>query len=401
MWLAHIVPCFVLLGEFVRIIFVRVSVILINLIQYIIMIFNLWLFMFKNIFGYLVLVVALITLQANADPLPPEKKPGVLGCKAGIAADPSKLAEALWCLSNTTQASDPNFWSKAKKHLTLILPNYDNGGDYLAKLSAPSDYGTSTDGDNRPMLPKSKEPVFGCVAALVANEKVLQKGMAQVLFCVEKNTQAIVNGATLFPDPNFMAMAINNVPPVLGLYKDGADYLANLKQYGWPDAGGLKVLPQPQQPDTLGCRVSLLGSANIEYDLPRVLWCLNNTTAQTDINFWSRARQILPNFLKAYAASDDYLAKLGAQSGDDRPLLPMVKKPVLGCRTALVASEEKTKANLAEVMSCFALNAELLKNGQAASDPNFMKLATQFLPNVLKGYQGGDDWLNATGYNPQ
>jgi hypothetical protein len=48
------------------------------------------------------------------------------------------------------------------------------------------------------------------------------------------------------------------------------EYYDNLKQVGWPDVSGGKVLPPEQKPGILGCKASLLDQKNIESENVRI-----------------------------------------------------------------------------------------------------------------------------------
>lgn len=276
----------------------------------------------------LVYAATAIVGESYANVLPRPEKPGFTGCSRdlGNPKNDKELAKALWCVRNTDEGSDKNFWAQAKKHLTSKLTSYRDADYYLEKLG-------------------------------------------------------------------------------LKIKKDA-------------EAGPDKRLPDPKKPGLTGCKASL-GAPKTKVELAQALWCINNTTSESDRNFWAAAQggdetKSVKHYLVKYkqagdANAADYLDKLTGdvrelRSDSSKPRLPLADEKgvgFLGCPASLVETKADAKNNLAKALGCIKRNMRKIdyphtpintsnpKDNMTLPDPNFM-LATlpTLLGDVSKGKNG-------------
>lgn len=319
-----------------------------------------------RLYPFIAILVSLDWVQeVSAKELPDPKKP-FFGCAARLA-NAKDLANALWCIDNKTEESDPKFWKAAQEKLVSVLGEYEGGDSYVEKLGAASssEEGGEGGGSGKKTLPTPKKPMLGCSARLVK-----ASDLANALWCVQNKSQE--------SDPNFWTKAQADLPGLLQGY-DGANVYLTKLNAGGENSSGPKTLPEAKKP-MLGCAARLASAKN----LPNALWCMDNTTNDSDPNFWKAAKEKLIAILQGYDGGDVYVAKINAGGGDGsgKKTLPTPKKPMLGC-AARLASNPK---DLANALWC-------IDNTDDASDPNFWDKARNSLPNILNAYDGGDAYI--------
>lgn len=119
--------------------------------------------------------------------MPRPEKPGFTGCSRdlGNPKNDKELAKSLWCVRNTDEKSDKNFWAQAKNHLKSKLESYDNASYYLEKLGFQAQSNSDAPFDKR--LPDPKKPgVAGCKASLGTPKTKVE--LAEALWCVNNTT---------------------------------------------------------------------------------------------------------------------------------------------------------------------------------------------------------------------